>query len=212
MSGVELLGVLRAADADGLETCLVCWESALALLAQPEAQPLPSLQRHRLIATVAETRPFVPVRRGASFADAAAALAWARGNSGRLHALIERLEGRAELSLSLFEAGGAAGEPASGEGYLRLQAERVRAAEERMQRLKEQGAALSACLAGAAEQQRLESWCGPNGACGLDLSLLVQRSAFGELRVEAERAVAASGQPWRVSGPWPPYSFADLRA
>jgi len=200
MNGQALLGVVWA---DAASSAAVRAEDLAALLG-PEA--LSGAERHRAIAAAAQRGVIAPARRSARFDHPAAAQAWLSRNAEPLRALLRRLEGRAELLLT-GEAPAPAGQPAAvAGGYLRAQAARLRGLQAQQEALAEAAERLLAPVRALAPEVRQAPWRTPQ-AQGLDVSLLLPAQHCAAAQ-DALRAAAAPG--WRLTGPWPPYSFSEL--
>lgn len=188
----------------------------LILHAETAREATDPAKRHRRICAAALRGPVLPARRGARFSDLAAARAWAEARADALSAALSQMVGRAEFVVTL--AGDAPSPPraaardaahAPGAAYLRARAaERpapARAAETARARLAALAADLAAAHPELIEARRLLA----DPARGMaDLSLLAPRDAGPALA----ETVAAQAAQAAFSGPWPPYSFAELAA
>jgi hypothetical protein len=186
MPWLELLGVRLGTD--GAEPVLA-------------APGLDAAARHRAVAALAQSGVFAPARRGAGFGDREAAQAWARRRAAPLVALLQALEGRAEL---VWTRDWPVQEPAAPEapGYLRAQAARLTARRAVLEAAAREAEHLCAQLAAPALTLQQRLW--EQGArVGADVCALAPWAS-----VPALLAQAPAG--WRCSGPWPPYSFAEL--
>jgi len=162
---------------------------------------LDAAARHRAVTACAREGVFAPARRGAGFADAEAARAWAERSAAPLACLLDRLEGCAELVWSRSQP--APPEPPDRpHGYLRAQGERLAARRAMAEAAGQEAEQLQRRFEPMARETLLRLWETP-AAVGADVCALARWEA-----VAALQAAAPGG--WRCTGPWPPYSFAEL--
>lgn len=146
-------------------------------------------------------------------------------NEAALAAALARVRGRVEMSVKLLEKPGAKGRKPEAEGEavgteagaagagtaFLLKKRRELLGEEGARRRAEGAAAwLAGGLAGLAQEtaERLS----PSEALFVRAAHLVERARVGEYRARL-RALAAERADLRLlaSGPWPPYSFSDIK-
>ncbi|MCU7826300.1 GvpL/GvpF family gas vesicle protein [Kitasatospora sp. DSM 101779] len=178
---------------------------------------------HRVIAELARTGRTLPLRFATLYRDDRGAAAFLRGAGPRLRAALERVADRAEWGVKAYLAG-AAPAPADiaapadrpGTAYLlRRRAQRDALAQrfdEAMAAAREIHAALAALADRAAEHplQSAEA-SGRAEPMLLNGAYLVDRERvadFGAAATELGRRF--SGVRLELTGPWPPYSFADI--
>jgi hypothetical protein len=199
------------------------------LLADPAALEALARGHHQVVAGVAAAGPVLPLRLATVYRDddrVRALLAEQRtAFSQTLGWLAERAEcgvkawadpgalgtGRAERE----PAGSAAGAPASGAAYLSRRRAQLADRDTRAQRAAEVGAQLHETLTGLAvtgrsHQPQDAQVTGEPGLMVLNGSYLVDASRMPAFGQSARDLVARfPGFRVEVTGPWPPYSFAD---
>lgn len=133
---------------------------------------------------------------------------WIEDRAGDLTTALDRVRGRGEFVVSVETEPAPseplnAAKPTSGAAYLRFRAAAIKAEAERSLETRESaevlGAQISAAIGGA---PRLMF---DAGTAGVDLCFLAETTVDETLRAE----VAAAGVKADVSGPWPPFSFAE---
>jgi hypothetical protein len=181
----------------------------------------PRVDAHRRVVDALLARGVVlPARFGTLFSSQAALEAWLAPRAGAIAAALERLAGKEEWGVRL--AGRASVGPVpeadaavSGADYLRRRQAARADAVAQQEAQSAQAETLERQLAGlASATARLRPRADGEGERPLlNLALLVareDRSTFLDrtrrLADEAER----SGITWTLTGPWPPYSFAEL--
>jgi hypothetical protein len=190
---------------------------------EPSAVTEENLLAHNRVnaAALAHTTP-LPCRFGTRAAPERLA-EYAAANAAALLAALARVRGRVEMSVKLLEkseGGGQkaeeanedAGVVAAGRGtafLLRKQRELLGAEEER-RRAEVLGAWLAAGVSGLARETAAR--VSPSEAIVVRAAHLVERADVGEYSARL-RALAAERPGLRLltSGPWPPYSFSDMK-
>ena len=168
----------------------------------------PAAVRHAAVVEVlARDRRALPVRFGVHH-DRRALVAALDASADRLRRLLDQVAGRREYAVRASEA---AAEPPlqpapsarSGRAYLQQRLQDLQATDARRASQRQQLEDATAELVGLADQERFRQ--GPAGLERCFLVLPANAPAF-------ERAAARLREPATelvVTGPWPPYSFAD---
>ena len=179
---------------------------------------------HRVVVAAANLGTVLPVRFGASFPEGAALAAALARRRHEIDAVLQRVQGKRELAVSLvwvapaaeteqdvadgaWERSGAAG---PGTEYLRRRGRRWRgeqARRDRAEALAQQVIALITSFGVPPDAVQMQVCPAPRLA--LSCSVLVETASAAAMG----DAVRAAAQPWRdvvahVQGPWPPYSFS----
>ena len=223
----ELVAVVSALPAAGLG------ETALrAKLEQPEWLEAAARAHHAVVAAVAAGGATLPFRLATIHHGDDRVAAVLRRGYGRLCAALDRLEGRIELGVKVYAdreamvaaataaappgpAGTSFGSAGPGRDYLRRRMERHRQWEDAGRRAAALAERVAIALARLADDSRLQRPQDPrlSGIPGdnvLNAVYLVDARRAAALSALAERLVEGVPGAWvRVTGPWPPYSFAD---
>jgi hypothetical protein len=205
----------RVTALDGPE--LVAWASGHD--APPPATP-ENLRSHDRVVRAALDAGVTPVpfRFGQWHADAADLVAGIVARAQHWQQLLQRLAGSAEMGVRLRLAAAPAVDPppapspTNGEGpgrrYLERRSRELHAAAARASAHQEVLELLAGALSGCVLQTRAEAV--PDGAGHLGLAHLVHRaqvSTYGESLADLRRR--RPDLDLLVTGPWPPYSFAE---
>jgi len=197
------------------------WLSELDATPEPAAEHL--LAHDTVVRAALRSRTPLPLRFGAAFADEAAAFAALTAREGELREALARVDGRAEMAVTLLwdadrererllaertDLRPPAGTPAGGRAYL----EARRRAHALESALRDRAGALLDAVSGrlsAADSTALEARTVlPRPGVAGTLAHLVRREHLFTYRELAERAgEGLAGVMVRVSGPWAPYSF-----
>ncbi|WP_052391302.1 GvpL/GvpF family gas vesicle protein [Streptomyces sp. NRRL B-24484] len=178
---------------------------------------------HKVIAELARSGRTLPLRFATLYRDDRGAAAFLRGAGPRLRAALERVADRAEWGVKAYLAGSAAAPadipaPADRPGtayLLRRRAQRdslARRFDEAMDGAREIHAALAA-RAGRAAEHPLQSAeaSGRTDPMLLNGAYLVDQARVAEFGAAVtELGRRFPGLRLELTGPWPPYSFADL--
>ena len=188
--------------------------------AEPALSRDDAFAHHDLVAVLCDAGACLPVRFGTWLNDEAAARRSLEADQDRFTAAVDRLDERREVAITLlWQDGGSAGAGDPGPGPAKAGAgpgrrflERQRAvhavADDRREVAEGFAARLAEELAVDQADARHESCPSPEVA--LSLSLLARKDEADALKARATAAVAAlAGVRGVVSGPWPPYSFAE---
>lgn len=175
-----------------------------------------ALEHHRVVMSICDRQPCLPIRFATRAADRDAARALLDGRTAELERALERIGSRREIALTLLwldpERGRAAPPTAtdrsSGRAYLELRRRQAVALRERL----EQAERLAGLLEGAllAERADVRHVLCPSDTVALSTAILAPAGA-GERTKERvlKMAAALPGVRAVVNGPWPPYTFAD---
>ena len=186
-------------------------------LAQPATADL--LAYAKVIAHVHARQTIVPLRFGGVLDGEAGVRAHLMENAARYQELLDRLRGTEELAvrvgLSVPEPPATPGPPSAtagagtGAAYLRARQARYAQAERRQAAAKTRAEWLCAALMPYALLHHIETIDDGN-ELAVAAAFLIRRGTAAELRARAQEL--AAGEPVRltVSGPFPPYSFAEL--
>jgi hypothetical protein len=157
-----------------------------------------------------------------------------RGQAASLRRIIERLAGREEWGVNLYQDSARlmeavsrlsprlremterAAELSPGQAYLlNKKIDSARADEARIEArrvISEIERGLAGHAAGSARLQVLRGEAGEAGRMAAKLAFLVERARFDEFRAEAERLAvrhAPAGFTLEMTGPWPAYNFTS---
>ncbi|GAA4219293.1 GvpL/GvpF family gas vesicle protein [Actinocatenispora rupis] len=171
---------------------------------------------HRVVTAAARDGPVVPQHLATVYADDAGVTALLRNHPAELHAILDRLTGRAEWGVKAYAPSVVPEEtteqPSGVADLARERARRTAVAEFRR--------------VGAAVAERVDAWLAPLAVARcrhedgdpweadapdppvLNASYLVDDARRGEF-ADRVGAVARTDRV-ELSGPWPPYSFAEL--
>ena len=187
--------------------------------AEPALSRDDAFAHHDLVAVLCDAGACLPVRFGTWLNDEAAARRSLEADQERFTAAVDRLDERREVAITLlWRDGGSAGaggppDPAKTEaGPGRRFLERQRAVHAVTDDRREAAEAFAARLAEelAVDQADARHESCPSPEVALSLSLLARKDEADALKARATAAVAAlTGVRGVVSGPWPPYSFAE---
>lgn len=169
-----------------------------------EPQPEPgTLWRHEQVVEAAmRTAPTLPVRFGTTFADDHALVAVLEREGERIHDQLRRMLGCVELAVRVGLAEGPAPAPRDGRGYVEAKLARRR----RQQAVARETLAPLRELAVLARAQ--ESRSADDELCA---SYLVRSHAVEEFAEQVRLLADQNPELWvSCTGPWPPYSFAEL--
>lgn len=176
-----------------------------------------ALEHHRVVVSICDRQPCLPIRFGTRAADRDAARALLDGRTAELERTLERIGSRREIALTLLwrdpEQGRAApptgADRSSGRAYLELRRRQAGAARERLDRAERLAGLLEGRL--AAERADVRHVLCPTDSVALSTAILAPAGA-GERTKERvlEIAVALPGVRALVNGPWPPYTFAVI--
>lgn len=217
-SGICLVGVVGSGGAPaGAETVDVAGLRALvAEIDQGELDDPALLERHvrahnDLLLAALELGPVVPVRFGTFFASSVEVAAWLERNESLLLAELARLRGTAEWALTVL-----AGAPApaaavagSSSSYLERRSAEGEAEAGRRAEAARLARDWHEQLLPLAEDSALAA--SPRAGALLEATYLVARSqqdAFGSALARVQAESAEAGLEARLTGPWPPFSFA----
>lgn len=164
------------------------------------------LAYERLIARFHASRTIVPFRFGCVLEESEIPGLLAERASA-YQTLLDRLEGRAEMGLRAFRRAPLPAEPPLATGVQYLAAARQRQTGLTVQ---EESWADRMCssLAGFRARERREARPAPGGRL-VSLHFLLARAAAEDFRERVRRIAPAAGTALLVTGPWPPYHFAD---
>jgi hypothetical protein len=222
----ELVAVVSALPAAELA------ETALRdKLEQPKWLEAAARAHHAVVAAVAAGGATLPFRLATIHHGDDRVAAVLRRGYRRLCAALDRLEGRIELGVKVYAdreamvaaataaalpgpAGTSVGSAGPGRDFLRRRMERRRLWEDAGRRAAAVAEGVAAALARLADDSRLHRPQDPRlsgipGENVLNAVYLVDAHRAGALGARAERLVEGVPGVWvRVTGPWPPYSFA----
>lgn len=206
----------RPEDVVGLEGAAVRDVEAggfSAWVSELERMPAPSLDRIRVHNAVVEAAAGVatplPLRFGQWFETADDLDASLRDRGEALHAALARVSGALELGVRVLDPAHAPDEldRASGTAYLEALARRSRVEEEGRRRGEEVAAELKEWLGPLVRDERVRSL----GAGSLvSIAHLVDRHEIGKYRLHMDQFPPRHPElRFVLSGPWPPYGFAE---
>jgi len=184
----------------------------LAAAATPYAPPstqldIPRLLAYeRLIACFHASRTVVPFRFGC-VCEPSRIPGLLAERADEYHALLDRLEGRAEMGLRAFWRAPLPAEPPPSEALRYLAAARRRYAELTAQEEYWADWICSSLPVGSAFQRR-EAGPVPGGRL-VSLHFLLARAEEEDFRERVRTLAPAAGAALLVTGPWPPYHFVD---
>jgi hypothetical protein len=212
--GLALVGVVRAADADGRvvrhgDLAALVTELAVEELDDPEAVERHVREHNDALLRAHARTAVVPMRFGTLLEDEAAVGEWLARNEEILRSELERLCGLSEWSLSIREPEPAAAEPVAvgaPESYLerRLAAGEESARQARL--LAERTAPWHERLCATAEAAiRSRGRDVPLAAAYLVAESRV--AEFHEALADVDAEVRELGLELTLVGPWPPFSF-----
>ncbi|MDQ6858309.1 MAG: GvpL/GvpF family gas vesicle protein [Chloroflexota bacterium] len=169
---------------------------------------------HDLVAVLCDAGPCAPVRFGTWLADDDAARRSLETDQERFAAAVDRLADRREVAVTLLwmdaEVREGRGHVLTGPGRTFLERRRGAHAVTDGRRRDAEGLAARLTRALAVEQADARQETCPSAEVALSMSLLARKDGGEALKARATAAVAAlSGVRGVVSGPWPPYSFAE---
>jgi Gas vesicle synthesis protein GvpL/GvpF len=185
----------------------------LAVVSRHEQTPadtaLDALWVHeRVVERLMGDRAVLPMRYGTKLGDDAALRASLAEREGELLAALDRVRGRVELSVRAMQPHGTNGDaaaialPTTGREYLLSRLHDGRRAEQA-------AAAVHQPLAALAVAAR--RWPGRVPGEVLRAAYLVDRAVVPRFRATVERLQRDQPAALLCTGPWPPYSFAELR-
>jgi hypothetical protein len=188
--------------------------------AEPTLSRDDAFAHHDLVAVLCDAGACLPVRFGTWLNDEAAARRSLEADQDRFTAAVDRLDDRREVAITLlWQDGGSAGSGETGPGGTDAGAgpgrdflERRRAIHGLTDDRRERAEALAARLVEelAVDQADVRHESCPSAEVALSMSLLAQKDEADALKARATAAAAAlAGVRGVVSGPWPPYSFAE---
>jgi hypothetical protein len=186
---------------------------------------LPRIERlarahHGVIAEAAEAGPVAPLRLATVYRDDAAVARMLAERSSDLAAVLERVRGRREWGVKVYvdaKAEAPAAEPAAedrpGTSYLlrrRAQRDRGVAAAERARRVADTLDAALAAVAQSAIRLKIQDarLSGRTQDMVLNATYLVDTAAEEDFRAVLA-GIEGDGATVAVTGPWPPFSFAE---
>jgi hypothetical protein len=187
--------------------------------AEPALSRDDAFAHHDLVAVLCDAGACLPVRFGTWLNDEAAARRSLEADQDRFTAAVDRLDERREVAITLLwldggSAGG--GDPAgpakteAGPGRSFLERQRAIYAVTDDRRAAAEGFAARLAEELAVDQADARHESCPSPEVALSLSLLAGKDEADALKARATAAVAAlAGVRGVVSGPWPPYSFAE---
>lgn len=197
--------------------------SLLDAAADPARQAAEAVRHNDILAAYARETDVAPARFGALAAGPAAAAALIAAEAERHAAILDRVAGSVEMGARIVLAPEKSGppptpalsaRPADGAGYLRGVAA---ARDARRRAAAEQAEAVARLVADLAVKARDAAHFPPRPAADgtqrlADVALLVSRLETAALRSRAlglAESAAAAGLAIEITGPWPPYSFAE---
>ena len=189
----------------------------------PESDLHPDLARvlayERVVKFVFGRRTIIPMRYGCAVRDRLELAAVLDTHRNECDALLHRLEGLAEMGVQVpaggSEIGSAAVPPArlhdsswSGASYLLAKKLYYLGADQNVERQNELVQTVCRPLAGLFVDRKVE--LPSRGAPLLSLHFLVPRASVEAFREASRHSLPNDATRLLVSGPWPPYNFADF--
>lgn len=175
-----------------------------------------AFEHHRVVEALCARQPCLPIRFGSRVADPAAAAALLAPRADALARTLERVGGRRELAVTLLwtdaevEPGrGHAPLPdRSGRAFLERKRAAHAAADERLALARDLARRLETDL--SADQADVRHALCPSAQVALSTAILAPAGRADAMKEEAVKVAARlTGVRAVVSGPWPPYTFAD---
>ena len=228
--GIAEQGCVLPAGVTGIDEApasLVCYQNVSAITSQVQTQRAPvveaNLWRHeKLIEGLMASHAILPVRYGTVLKNEQEMLDVLAANYSEFTANLDHVRGRVELSLRVLwddpdiaadteaKPEESSAPPLRGRAYMaaRLQEDRIKRASR--QRGQAQVDKIDALLAGMATQHTYKTFTTPRMI--LTAAYLVERERVGRFRDAIQ--MLASGEPtmqFLCTGPWPPYSFVDVK-
>jgi hypothetical protein len=174
---------------------------------------------HRVIGTVATAVPALPLRLGAVYTADGRVRAMLAERQPEFTRTLGWLAGRAECGVKVWACPDVLTAPAAGRGAAARRRDELAARDQGRQRAAAAAADIHELLSGlsvAARQHQLQdSAADPQAGQAREVMLLngsylVDAGRLGDFAAAAQAAVAGRGGARAdVTGPWPPYSFAD---
>jgi hypothetical protein len=195
--------------------------SPSGLTGAPETDAAEAVRHNAILTAYARIGPVAPARFGAVAATDRAAADGVAAEAERHLAFLARVGDSVEIGARILTAPGPVAAPpapaasASGGGYLRRQAALRDAARNALQRRAEAVGRLADALTdGARDWRAFDPRPAAQGAPArlAELALLAPRDALAAFRGRAAALgalAAAEGLAVEITGPWPPYSFAE---
>jgi hypothetical protein len=177
-----------------------------------------AFDHHRVVEAIAARSACLPMRFGQRAADERSAAALLGVREAELLDLLERVGGKREIAVTLLWAGAlpqegrghAAASAATTPGRRFLDGRRAAFAADAGRRAVAEALAQRLHVGLALDQANVRHSLCPSGDVAVSSSLLVQRADAERLKEEAVRVSATlDGVRAVVSGPWPPYTFAQ---
>jgi hypothetical protein len=229
LPGDPLTAVIGAVDADAFSE-----EAFEGRLSDPGELEAIARAHHRVVEAVASARPALPLRLATVYRDGGRVREMLTQRHAEFARTLDWLSGRTECGVKVWAdpqavAGDEGDQPAAGtpgnhpagggEGagaaYLSRRRARLAARDSSRQRAAEHAEEVHAELSGmavAACRHRLQDtqMAGDHGLMVLNAAYLVELDGAGQF-AESARTLAGelAGFRLEVTGPWPPYSFAD---
>lgn len=175
-----------------------------------------AFEHHRVVEALCARQPCLPIRFGSRVADPATAAALLAPRADALARALERVGGRRELAVTLLWTD-AAVEPGrghapppdrSGRAFLERKRAGHAAADERLALARDLARRLETEL--SADQADVRHALCPSAQVALSTAILAPAGRADATKEEAVKVAGRlTGVRAVVSGPWPPYTFAD---